>query len=426
MKKKIILISYYFAPCSLTAAQRTNFWADNLNKFDIYPIIITRNWDTQINTPIDVLDIKDNSYKSIVSDNKQVIHLPYRLNLRDKLSKSKQRNKFFILLQKILTLKDLLSINFSNNIHPLIDFLAETEKIVKSEKIDGILISGAPFELFKIGYIINKKYGVKWIADYRDDWNTNEVLIYNQIQKVLNLFNKYSEKKWIKTSSAITSISKHYSEKISIFNNKIGYTIENGFYEYIDNHSIKSDKFIILYNGTLYKSQKIEEFMAAFINFSSNKDNVQLKFIGAGFDNEQRVRLEKYMPKLKDKLLITNRVSKKEIINEQRNASILLMFSHTNCKGITSSKLYEYFSFGKYIMSTPKDNDIIDQKLKEYDLGYTFDLEQEMEIFLNEKYNEFIKNELKYIEFPKKNEFIKSQHRFNQTEKLAEILHNYF
>lgn len=424
--RKILIISYYFEPCSLTASQRTTFWAKNLSSFGFYPIIITRNWNENISKPNDVLLNKKNEYKLQKTESYEVHSLPFKNNLRDRILLSKKSNYFLKILQKTLTLKDLILIHFSIKINPVDSFYYQTEEIIKKEQINGILISGAPFELFKIGYLINKKFNIPWIADYRDDWNTNEVLRYNNIERILNIFNKYSEQKWIKTSSAITSISKHYTKKISIFNNKIGYTIENGFQEYIDNHHIKSNKFIIVYNGTLYKSQKIEEFMDAFINFSSTKDNVQLKFIGAGFDNEQRIRLEKYIPKLKDKLFITNRVTKKEIINEQRNASILLMFSHTNCKGIPSSKLYEYFSFGKYIMSTPKDNDIIDQKLLEYELGYSFDLKRDIEFFLHDKYNEFTNHTLNFIQFPGKNEFIKSQHRFNQTEKLAQILHTYF
>ena len=38
-----------------------------------------------------------------------------------------------------------------------------------------LLISGNPFVQFKFGYDLNKQFGIKWIADYRDDWNTSEL-----------------------------------------------------------------------------------------------------------------------------------------------------------------------------------------------------------------------------------------------------------
>ena len=414
--KKIIIISYFYPPCNLTASQRSSFWGEYLFNFNIYPIVITKNWSNNI----------DNEEYNIENSFNKIIYLNKDNLIRKTLLKIKRKNILLKIIQKTFTLKDLLFIHFSNKIYPVNSFLKQTEKIIQTEKIDGIIISGAPFELFKVGYLINKKYGINWIADYRDDWSTNEVLEYSFIQKMLNKLNRKSEKKWISSSSAITSVSDHYTNKISLFNSKIGYTIENGFFDFIEKPHESNEKFILIYNGTLYKSQKIEDFMNAFINFCKNKENVQLKFIGAGFDQEQKIRLEKYLKVLKEKLIITSRVSKKEILDEQKKASILLMFSHNNCRGIPSSKLYEYFSFGKHILSTPKDNDIIDDKLAKYELGYSFDKTEEIENFLNKKYEEFINYKLKVIEAPEKNEFIKTQHRLNQTEKLADLLHKYF
>jgi glycosyltransferase involved in cell wall biosynthesis len=423
--KKILIISYYFEPCSLTASQRTTFWARNLTSFGYYPIIITRNWNNNISKPEDVFQIEKNEYNFKKTETHDVFYLPYIQNLRDRILLSKNKNLFLSFLQKILTFKDLIKIHFSKNLKPINSFLNQTEKIVKKEDIYGIIISGAPFDFFKIGYLIEKKYKTPWIADYRDDWSTNEVLTYSFFQKIVLELSKKSERKWISTASAITSVSDHYTNKISKFNNKIGYTIENGFSEYITNPLIESEHFIVLYNGTLYKSQPIEPFMDAFIKFSSDKNNVKLKFIGAAFDEEQKERLTNYLLKLNDKLIITNRVEKEKIIEEQKKASILLMFSHKNCKGIPSSKLYEYFSFGKHILCYPRDHDIIDEKLNDYELGYTTDNEIELVQYLNEKYQEFSCNNLKVIQ-TSEDPFIQTQTRLFQTKKLAEVLNKHF
>lgn len=423
--KKVLIISYYFEPCSLTASQRTTFWAKNLSSFGYHPIIITRNWNTNISKPEDVFQNEKNEYSYKKTKTYEIHYLPYIQSLRDRILLSKNKNIFLSLLQKILTFKDLIKIHFSKNVHPINSFLEQTEKTIKKEDIHGIIISGAPFDFFKIGYLINKKYKTTWIADYRDDWSTNEVLTYSFFQKIVLQLSKKSEQKWISTASAITSVSDHYTNKISKFNNKIGYTIENGFSDYIKNPVIESEHFIVLYNGTLYKSQPIEPFMDAFIKFSSDKNNIKLKFIGAGFDEEQKERLLNYSFELKDKLIITDRVEKEKIIEEQKKASILLMFSHKNCKGIPSSKLYEYFSFGKNILSFPKDYDIIDEKLNDYELGYTAENEMELLKYLNEKYKEFTDKTLKVIQ-ANEDAFIQTQTRLFQTKKLAEVLNKHF
>ena len=51
--KKVIVLSYFFTPCNLTASQRALGWAKYLKEFGYYPIIITRNWDLPIGKPED-------------------------------------------------------------------------------------------------------------------------------------------------------------------------------------------------------------------------------------------------------------------------------------------------------------------------------------------------------------------------------------
>lgn len=43
--KKILIISYFYPPSNFVGGERTQFWAENLNKFGYYPIILTRTWD---------------------------------------------------------------------------------------------------------------------------------------------------------------------------------------------------------------------------------------------------------------------------------------------------------------------------------------------------------------------------------------------
>ena len=52
--KKVLVLSYFFPPCNLTASQRSLGWAKYLNKFGFYPIFITRNWEHHINGPEDM------------------------------------------------------------------------------------------------------------------------------------------------------------------------------------------------------------------------------------------------------------------------------------------------------------------------------------------------------------------------------------
>ena len=43
--QKVLIISYFFPPCRLVGAERTEYWAQNLYKYGYYPIILTRQWN---------------------------------------------------------------------------------------------------------------------------------------------------------------------------------------------------------------------------------------------------------------------------------------------------------------------------------------------------------------------------------------------
>ena len=422
--KTVLIISYYFPPCNLTASQRAFGWANHFKESNYNPIVLTRNWENEINAPLDVHRKSGTIIEYVENDKYSKVILPKTESVYDKLIIN--NNKFLKIIQKFITIYKKFIIHFSSNTIPYSDFQSEAKKILRKNNISGIIITGAPFEMFKIGYLLNKEFNIPWIADYRDDWSTNEVLKYNLIEKTLNKLIKKSEKKWINSASAITSISSHYTRKISNFVNKPGYVIENGFsYDY-KLPNLTSKTFTIIYNGTLYGSQPIEVFIEAFIEFSKNKKNVELKFIGAGYDPDQKIRLEKYKKQLGEKLIITSRIEREKILIEQSKAALLLMFSHLNCKGIPSSKLYEYFSFGKNILCYPNDYDILNEKLSEYELGLMCDSKSDIICSLNKLYIDFTNDKLMKIENIENNEFIIKHSRKNQVKLITNICDKYF
>ena len=170
--KKILIISYFFPPCNLTASQRADSWAKNLHKFGYYPIVITRNWNHDIKNPFDTMKSSGEKVQHTKKESYEVYHLPYRANYRDEIY-VKYENSKFVLFRRLLTFFELLSQNFSNYFIPFKNIHRFTEDYLKNNNdIQGLIISGNPFILFKFGYLLKKKFGIKWLADYRDEWNT--------------------------------------------------------------------------------------------------------------------------------------------------------------------------------------------------------------------------------------------------------------
>ena len=134
--KKVLIISYFFPPCNLTASQRSMGWARYLKKQGWDPIVITRNWDNHIATPNHIH--KDSGVELIhkVTDEYEAYYLPFKGNLRDRLY-SKYGNTRFYLLRKVLSFIELLGSNFHkafipySNLHAFaLDYCKDPKKII--------------------------------------------------------------------------------------------------------------------------------------------------------------------------------------------------------------------------------------------------------------------------------------------------------
>ncbi len=172
-------------------------------------------------------------------------------------------------LTKYLTVLEIFIQNTFPAILPFSNIFSFTRSYVKNNKdIDYMIISANPYVLFKLGYEMKKQYGLKWVADYRDDWSTSEIKVKNNFVFQLKYWmDSYFEKKWVRTADAVTTVSGHYVEKLEKFLKKKCELIENGYYEepYQNKEelSLYTD-FTIVYNGTLYPEQPIETFLEAF------------------------------------------------------------------------------------------------------------------------------------------------------------------
>lgn len=421
--KKILILSYFFSPCNLTASQRALGWAKHLCEFGYYPIIVTRNWDVEIKKQA---DISLSSGKDIIHKKEkgyEVYYLPYKGNLKDRIY-SKYDNEYAT-FRKMLSFIELIGQYFSNFFIPFSNLYSFSKSLINQEDIKALIITANPFIQFRFGYLLQKKHQINWIADYRDDWSTDEL---NKNKGTFDKFlhklgNKY-EKKWVATAKRITSISPYYTKKISALTNVRGETIYNGFFEEeLDQSQLpKLFKDITLtYNGTLYPTQNIEVFIKGFKmavkELSKMKLTLKLIFPGLAYKIDQANRVSTLLRGYEKYYTITERIPRNEVIQIQKRSHMLLMFPHNNIKGIPSSKLYEYLGLRKPILISPTDDDILEQTIIETNSGIICKSANEVCNFLIKLTADYEK--LAY-EFDFSNSLIYS--RRNQTKKLAQLL----
>jgi hypothetical protein len=425
--KKVLVISYFFPPCNLTAAQRSKSWGNYLPLYGYKPIIITRRWDEKISHLSDVSKSTPNEIKHEIFDNYEVFYLPYTSNLRDKIYVKYKENRFG-LLRKSLTLLELILQPFVRQIipyHNLYDF--SLSYLQKNTDVKKMVVTGNPFNLFKFAYLLNKKTGIKWIADYRDAWTTSEINLIGKgwLHKLINKFDSFFEKKWVGTASFVTASSQPIANHVATLVGKTGYALYNGFVaEDFDafNGLSKFEQFTVTYVGTLYDGQKVEIFCSAFKKLIDTNRNASIKLIfpGLSFYKDQKDRIGRAMKGYEKYYESTERMERSKILTIEKKSHLLLHVAWDEQSGIIASKIYEYIASGTFILVTPTDEGAIEEIVKKSNSGVCTKTIEETFVFLQQEYNAYLLGE--YRTNNVSSDEVMQFSRQKQTGRLAELL----
>ncbi|MCB0428587.1 MAG: hypothetical protein KDD54_00620 [Flavobacteriales bacterium] len=430
MPKKFLIISYFFPPCNLTAANRVGSWVNHLSDFDWYPVVITRNWDHPISNPSDVLLSSGGKLRVTRTGKSEIRVIPYKASLRDHFY-TRFGNGPLAFISKGLTLLQMLK----EYISPLSGvnkaFYYEALKLLRENpEIESVLISGNPFEQFYIGYKLNRKTGVRWLADYRDDWSTSELKQPEHLfSRIFLYLNKRREKKWVSSASRIVSVSPLYVKKISAFTGIKGTVVFNGYDDDIEHGAvshINPSLFRITYNGSLYDTQPIEPFLEVMKKVIRNfreQMNIVVEFPGLAYSVQQVKRVQDAMKGYEDHIRITPRLPREEVLALQRASDVLLMLAHTGLKGIPSSKVFEYIGLHKPVLLFPDDGDILKEILQTSGLGVICNDELSLQNTLEQMMMAKIESG-QCIRQPANEEGIRSYSRRQQCKKLVEVLND--
>lgn len=392
--KKVLILSYYFPPCNLTPSERIYSWAKYFKEFGYYPIIVTRNWDLEIKGFADELKSSGEKEKWEKHDGYEVCYLPYKQSLKESFytEQGGLQRVVYLLLTVLTNLIQLFTFKFS----PLRIFYNKADAILtESKDIDYLIVSAYPYAFFEYAHDLHKKHGVKWVADYRDDWTSNEILNKTTFHRILNKLNARNERKWLSNASFYISVSDFYVEKIKrvIGGGIDGFTIPNGYMRenYLIENVATHDYLSITYVGSLYHNQPIEEFLQAFKVSIDNLQKPAMKILFLGLKSNMNAynRVMQEMQGYEDYIVCTDRMPKQEVIQWQAASHFLLSVTYEDMKGIPGSKLYEYIALRKPVIVFPGDEDIIENTLSETGQGIVARSKKEMSELLCTIYKDY-------------------------------------
>ena len=274
----------------------------------------------------------------------------------------------FIPNRRLGVLNDKLVSNLSRRNQNQVEFLAK--KTINDFKIEILISTSSPFYCHELASKIKAIYKVKWLADYRDLWSQNHVLLKNDKLQI-----KY-ESSVIQSADGVITVANFLKvQLVELYKGPI-YLLRNGFGDLVPEvsgtlaNTVKIGYFGQIYFGYHDVLFFIDNLESLNVN-SKNRKHYVLNFYGES--SKQILQFYKAQKKKVPNFIKLNRPIKSEdLIKVQNSNDFLLIFNwmDNNFNGALPTKLYDYMSSKKPILASGlRSEDECSRILKETGLG---------------------------------------------------------
>jgi glycosyltransferase involved in cell wall biosynthesis len=416
ISKKILMVAYYFPPLGGSGALRPLKIAKHLPKYGWQPIIITaKNPDWYYAYDPDLLNELSSGikiFKSLTVKAAWIYRLlnPLKIEQIDNIIKS-----YFLIPDEHIGW--LLAAYFS------------AKAAVKKFNPQSIYSTSGPMTCHLIAYLLKKKTGLPWIADFRDEWLEDPKL--NLPTPFHRKFHFLIEKLIVNEADKITCmapmyekcLAKHVNSRNKLITIPAGFDPDDIIAENFSNKTLThSQKCILTFTGLFYETFRPKALLRAVSELITEKkiakDEIEIKFVGANSFKDLGC---------KDKFKIckfTGFLPRKKAIEHAANSNVLLLLlSNERGRDVIPSKIFEYLALKKSILAIVPSNGEVANIVRKTKSGIVADFDNVNEIkrAILRLYSEWQKGELE------QKQDIKEINKYNQVTlvgKVADILNN--
>ena len=300
-------------------------------------------------------------------------------------------------------------------------------KLINKNKIKIIYTTSPPHSAHLGGMAIKLMTGVKWIADFRDDWTGGES---QPSPTIFHTFlNRLLEKFVLKYADRIIAMCEHLTTHLFKKSGNIKMhgkfaTIMNGYdpedFSEVLNF-LPNARFTITHCGSVSRVSDPEPFLKAmqnlFHNYPEMTNKIQVQFIGMDLFNrlDELVSNFDLKPYIKPIRYLPHNDAVKEVTRS--HLLLLTIFKKTN-EEIITGKFFEYLASGKPILLISSEGEVarIVRKLNRGSVVPNDDISGIEQAILN-YFNKFENGELSFDRPLSVPQFDRKQ----QTRELSEI-----
>lgn len=361
--KKVLLLTYYFAPCNYVAANRPNSFAKELNKYGYKVEVVTRHWKGTEKIWSDYLKASNDPIQIEQVDGIKIHRLGYKPT-------SYYKNKIFSKWQTLLRL-------FSGKINHDVNYYqykTYISSLLQNQHFDLILVSVPPINALRMAAELSKKHKVDLLVDVRDFENNiilNKSLRIPFFDKVKHQIHLIQSIKWFKQATLIFTVNSPITTFIKSKTGKSAITVMNGFQEKLLNiNEAGYSNFHITLIGSVYDIPEFEELLNGFkLLFQQDFSNeITVQFIGIDTSDKLFLKIKDTVPVRN--LVVKDRMPQEQAQIEAAKSQLLLVLGFKNMKAVLGTKAFEYMGLRKTIIQMPGDEDVMQEIILKCRAGY--------------------------------------------------------
>lgn len=380
MKKKVLIITYYWPPSGGGGVQRWLKFAKYLPQLGWEPVVVSPENADYPTVDTSLL----NDIAPEVTELKVPIWEPYQLfKVVSGKKKHEKVNTGILETGKKQPATMRLALWLRGNLlipDPRVFWVRpavrELSKRIAELKPDVLVTTGPPHSVHLIGMKLSRKFGLPWLADFRDPWSTIDYLDWFKPTALARRLQRKLEYRVLTKASAVLTVSETWADELRQLGARQVHVITNGFDDddFSDRPAVtESAEFVLTHAGIITSFRNPSVLWKVLDDLLAENEAFALRFrlrlIGTV---DEQVKAEIALLKnLQPKTEWLGYLPHNEVLNEYRQASLLLLLTNQsgNAAGHIPGKLFEYLAAQKPVLALGDPQGDVARILKETRAG---------------------------------------------------------